>query len=224
MLPLNLATSIFVRKPSALAVQPMPGLWRVHWQINDIVLHSSFYTKHDQACLLWSVITAVIFASAQFLPISWITQVTIAAALTGLGIAGMAALTWQFSILERLGWILGGWVFLMVTGAVLTCASIFYGWGQVLMNICPLWLGLSAIGYGLTGLRMRSRLFLVMSLLHVGAIALLPYTQGWQPLLTGFVISGSTFLIAEFQWDAEGVCASQATLFDTATVSVTSQL
>lgn len=160
------------------------------------------------------MIAAIIFTSAQFLPISWVAQSTIAGILTSVGIIGMVALTWHFSVVERLGWLLGSWAFLMGVGASVTCASLFCGWGSVLMNICPLWLGLSAVGYGLTGIRMRSRMFFILSLWHLLAIVLLPYVPGWQPLLTGVVISGSSFLIAEFQWDAEGVCVSQATLFE----------
>lgn len=223
MFAFNPATPIFVRKPSALTIQPTPGLWRVHWQIKDVVLYSSFYTKHDQACLLWSVIAAIIFVSAQFLQVNWVTQTTIAAILTSIGVVGMVTLTWRFSILERLRWVLGGWTFLMGVGVLLTCASIFLGWGQVLMNICPLWLGLSALGYGLTGVRMKSRMFFVLSLFHLLAIALLPYAPTWQALITGVIISGSAFSIAEFQWDAEGVCVSQAALFEPATIPVTNQ-
>jgi len=205
----NTDIPIFVRKRSAFDSPEMPGLWRIHWQIQDYVLYSSFYTRHDQACLLWGAIAALIFMSAQFLPISWTTQALIAASLTLVGIIGMTALTWQFVRFERLSWVLISWASLMLTGAITTYQGVFGGWNWALIHICPLWLGFSGIGYLLTGVGMRSRLFVLLGLIHLITITLLPLIPAWKPLTTGLVISLSAFLIAEFQWDANGVCGYQ---------------
>ncbi|MBF2025568.1 MAG: hypothetical protein IGS48_02210 [Oscillatoriales cyanobacterium C42_A2020_001] len=192
----------------------MPGLWRVHWQLNNIVLFSSFYTRHDQACLLWSGIVAVIFLTAQFLPLSWATQTLVATTLSLLGVMGMVGLTWRFVRIERLSWVLGCWAGLMLAGALSTYLGTFAGWTWALVNMCPLWLGLSATGYCVTSIGMRSRLFLLLGVLHWLTIGILPYFPLWKPLITGLVISGSAFLIAEFQWDANGVCGYQMAALD----------
>ena len=63
---------------------------------------------------------------------------------------------------ERVSWILYSWAILMITGLVLTDCSIFAGWGGLLLHLCDLWLGLSAIGYFCTGVGLRSRTFLLM--------------------------------------------------------------
>lgn len=205
----NLETPIFASKKSAFEVPEMPGLWRFHWQINNKVLFSSFYTRHDQACLLWGIISAIIFTIAQFFALDWTIQALMASTLTTIGIAGTILLTWQFALLERLSWVLASWATLMLFGVIVTYQGMFGGWSWALIHICPLWLGLSGIGYLITSLGMRSRLFLLLSLMHVGMIVLLPSFPSWKPLLTGLMISGSTFLIAEFQWDANGVCGYQ---------------
>jgi hypothetical protein len=62
-------------------------------------------------------------------------------------------------------------------------------------------LGLSGIGYLVTAWGLRSRAFLASGLLHLGAIALLPYLLAWQFLFVGIVTAGSLFLMAEVQWD-----------------------
>jgi hypothetical protein len=58
-------------KQTALDVQDLEGLLRVHWKIKNLTLHSSFYTRIDQVFLLWGLIAAIIFFTAQFAPINW---------------------------------------------------------------------------------------------------------------------------------------------------------
>lgn len=198
---------LILRKPSAFAVDDLPGVWRIHWQIDRWTILSSFYTRHDQACLLWGLVSASIFVVAQFLPLSWTTQVLWASGFTLVGIIGMVLLTWQFSRAEGISWILLSWVVLMGLGALVTDLGVFLAWGEILIRICPLWLGLCGIGYLLTGVGMRSRTFLLAGVLHLLAIWFLPYVGPWQPLTTGLIISGSVVLIAELQWDSSGVCA-----------------
>ncbi|HEY9698396.1 MAG TPA: hypothetical protein V6D10_14115 [Trichocoleus sp.] len=201
---------VISRKKPALEAPAAPGVWLIHFQLGSSTLFASFYTKHDQACLLWGIISGGIFVVAQFFPISWITQAIFASALTLIGVLGMVYLTWHLTVVDRLTWILFSWVFLMLIGAIVTDLSIFFSWSNVLMRICPLWLGLSAIGYLITGVGMRSRAFFLLGLLHLLAIGMLPYVGIWQQLVTGLIIGGSVFLVAELQWDSNGVCNYQA--------------
>jgi hypothetical protein len=206
---------IFSRKQSADAIPDMPGVWRIHWCIGERTLWSSFYTRHDQACMLWSFLTAGIFAIAQFLPLSWTVQAIFSSVLTLFGVAGMVGLTWYFAQVERLNWVLYSWIALMLVGIFVTDLALFQHWGGVLLNVCPLWLGLSGIGYCITGIGMRSRMFILLGLLHGLAIWLLPLVAPWQQLTTGLVISLSVLSMAELQWDANGVCGYQTVAAET---------
>jgi hypothetical protein len=207
----NRDVPILARKRSAFDLKDAPGLWRIHWQVERFIILSTFYTRHDQACLLWGLVAAGIFITAQFLPLSWTVQAIFASTLTLGSVAGMVALTWYFTAVERLTWVLYSWVALMLIGTLLTDLGVFLQWGNLLVHICPLWLGLSAIGYGITGIGMRSRTFAAIAVLHLLTIWGLSYVGIWQPLTTGAVISGSALLIAELQWDANGVCGYQTT-------------
>jgi hypothetical protein len=89
----------------------------------------------------------------------------------------------------------------MLGGVVLTDLSIFWGWGQILMRLCPMWLGLIAFGYFCTGIGMRSRAFTVASMIHILGIAILPYVGSWQFLTTGIVMAASLLIFAGVQWD-----------------------
>lgn len=147
---------LLCQKPNVLALPDSPGLWRCHWQVGSITFVSTFYTPLDQVCLIWGAICIVIFVTAQFLPISWMTQAVWWSIFSLIGTGGMVALTPSWLRTDGLGWVLDGWVILMLLGVALTDLSIFLGWGQVLMSLCPLWLGLVALGYLGTGLGDRA--------------------------------------------------------------------
>lgn len=202
----NFDLPICVRKKSAFDIQDLPGLWRIHWQIGDFTLLSSYYTRHDQACLFWGLLSSVIFATVQFLPISWLTQAIYLTGLTFVGVVVMVGLTLCLLAEIQFAQVLWCWILLMLIGILITDLSVFLGWGYILANMCPLWLVLSGIGYFLTGIGLRSRMFMLLSLIHFAAIWVLPLVGVWQPLTTGFVISTCVFSIAELQWDAMGVC------------------
>jgi len=199
---------LLCRKQNVLELPDLPGLWRFHWQIGDFTLFSSFYTRLDQVCLVWGAISTLIFVTAQFAPISWLTQAVWWSALTLIGTVGMVALIPSWLHLDGLGWILRSWLFLMLFGLVLTNLSLFLGWGEVLIHLCHLWLGLVALGYLLTGLGMRSRTLLLSSLVHLLTIAALPFVGAWQFLTTGVVFGVTVLLLAIFQWDSHGTCGN----------------
>ncbi len=187
----------------------MPGLWRCHWQVGNITVLSTFYTRLDQVCLIWGVISLAIFVTAQFSPISWTTQAIWWSALTVIGTVGMVALTPSWLREEGLGWVLDSWVILMLLGLVITDLGIFLGWGEVLMNLCPLWMGLVALGYLGTGFGMRSRALILTGLVHLLGIAILPYASAMQFLATGIIMGGSSLLLAVYQWDSYGTCGGK---------------
>ncbi len=201
---------LLCRKQGVLDLPDIPGLWRFHWQIGNFTLFSTFYTQLDQACIVWGVISLIIFATAQFVPVSWVTQAVWWSVLSVMGTVGMMTLTPSWLRKEGLGWILDSWIGLMLFGVVITDLGIFLGWGWVLMNLCPLWLGLVAIGYLCTGVGMRSRTLILTALVHLLSIPILSYVGTWQFLTTGIIMGGSVLLLAEFQWDSFGTCGNQA--------------
>jgi hypothetical protein len=203
---------IIRRKQDALDVQDLAGLLHIHIQIQDFQIFSSFYTRIDQVFMLWGSITAVIFLTAQFLPLSWADQAVIWSALTLIGSWGTCQLAWYWVTVERLRWVVYTWVGLMLGGIALTNWGIFGGGWVLLPHLCFLWLGLSAIGYLVTSWGLRSRAFLLSALFHLAGIVLLSYVPTWQFLLTGLITTGSLFFLAEMQWDMQ---ASDAQLLTT---------
>lgn len=188
-------------KQTALDVQDLCGLLRVHLRIHHVTLFSALYTRVDQAILLWAILSVIIFGTAQFWPMSWTIQAILWSSFTVIGVVVMQVLTHFWATVERLNWVVWMWALLMLSGLLLTDIGIFGGLGWVLVNLCPLWLALSGIGYFLTGLGMRSRTFLMAGSAHFVAIALLPLIPGWSFLGTGLVIGGTLWLLSELQWD-----------------------
>jgi hypothetical protein len=197
----NYSEPLLRKRQEEVESQNLFGLVRLHWQIKNLTLFSGFYTRIDQAFILWGLISLGIFATAQFLPISWSSQAILWSAFTLVGIVGMVTLTWFWVSVERLRWIVYSWVVLMLVGLTLTDLGIFLGWGEILMHLCPMWLGLSAIGYGFTGLGMRSRTFVLMGLVHLLGILVLPYCGSMQFLSTGLIMTISLLLLAQMEWD-----------------------
>jgi hypothetical protein len=191
-------------KQASLDVQDLEGLLRIDWKIKNLTLYSGFYTRIDQVFLLWGVITAIIFFTAQFLAIDWGTQTRIWSLLTLIGTIGTVQLAWYWVTVEQLRWVIYCWVVLMLGGLVLTNVAISgAAWSFLLMYLCPLWLGLSGVGYLCTAWGLRSRTFLIGGALHLLAIFLLPYLPQIQYLTTGIITSGVLFLLAEVQWDMQ---------------------
>ena len=197
----NSSQPVLRLKQEALDIQDLSGLLRIHWKIGDITLFQTLYTRIDQVFALWGGITAFIFGIAQFYPISWTNQAIAWSVLTLMGTAVMAWMTWYWVKVEKLRWVVYCWSGLMLVGVALTDYGIFWGCGWILLNLCPIWLGLSAVGYLASGVGMRSRTFLITGLFHLIAIPILAITPGWQFLNTGVVMSGSLFLLSGIQWD-----------------------
>ncbi|AFY51171.1 hypothetical protein Nos7524_5454 [Nostoc sp. PCC 7524] len=188
-------------KQATVDEHEIKGIWHVNWKIGKIKLYSTFYTCIDQACIFWSLLLIPMFITAQFLPISWSLQATWWSLLSLIGIVAMVIWTHYWVKMHHVKWVLYSWVILMLFGVILTDLSIFLGWGKILLNLCPLWLGLSTIGYLCTGLGVRSRALIFTGLLHLLLIFILPYVVAWQFLTTGALMVFSLLLLAEFQWD-----------------------
>ncbi len=198
---MTLPKPLLRNKQEDLDYQDLQGIWRISGKIGNIRFISGFYTRIDQVFIVWGIICAGMFITAQYLPISWTTQAIVWTTFTGIGTAIMIAFTWFWVSVERLRWLIYAWVGLMLGGVLLTDLGIFLGWGQVLMRLCPLWLGLSAIGYVITAWAVRSRTFLITAVIHLFGILLLSYCGGKQFLATGLIMGMSLLLLAELQWE-----------------------
>lgn len=192
---------IFRRKQEALDIQDRQGLLKLKLALRNKTLFSAIYTRIDQVFVVWGLISAIIFITAQFNPISWTIQAFIWSILTVTGTTAMFRMTYFWVKVEQLRWVLYTWSFLMLGGVVLTDLSIFLGWGQILIHLCHLWLGLSAIGYLVTGIGLRSRALITSATIHFLGLFALPYFMGWQFLLTGIIMTASLLVFAEIQWD-----------------------
>lgn len=202
LIPLfNSAEPIIRRKQHALDFQDRQGLLRLKLQISNKTLLNSIYTRIDQVFVFWGLITAIIFFTAQFAPIDWVFQATVWSGLTLAGTVGMIVLTHFWVKVERLQWVLFAWIVLMLCGVAITDLGIYCGSGTILMHLCPLWLGLSAVGYFCTGVGLRSRAFIIAGLFHLLSIVILPMFAGWQFLATGLVMTANLLMFAETQWD-----------------------
>lgn len=196
-------------KQKDLDVQDLCGLFKIDGRIGEKTLFYRFYTRIDQVFLLWGIITGVIFMTAHFFPISWHFQAIIWSILTLVGSVIMAFLAHFWVTVERLRWIVYLWIGLMIIGLAITDFGIFGGIGIILMNLCPLWLGITAMGYIVMGIGMSSQTFMISGLIHLVAIQLLSYFPQWQFLLTGLIMAGCLFLLAELQWDMRPPIESQ---------------
>lgn len=197
----NFFQPLLREKQQELDFQDLQGLWQINWKIRNVTLYSGFYTRIDRVFIIWGAIALGIFTTAQFFPISWTTQAIVWSGLTLSGTVSMVSLAWFWVCVERLRWVIYCWALLMLTGVALTDCGIFLGWGAVLLHLCPLWLGLSGIGYFCTGLGLRSRALFMTGLIHLLGILVLPYVGAWQFLTTGSVMGFSLWLLAELQWD-----------------------
>ena len=197
----NSAEPIIRPKQHALDFQDRQGLLKLKLEIRNKTLFHNIYTRIDQVFVVWGLITAVIFFTAQFAPIDWITQATFWSILTGVGTVVMTILTHFWVKVERLRWVLYSWIVLMLGGVAITDLGIYYGSGTILMHLCHLWLILSALGYFCTGIGLRSRAFMISGLFHLAGIAILPLFIGWQFLVTGLMMTANLLMFAETQWD-----------------------
>ncbi|MEL6160537.1 MAG: hypothetical protein AAFQ40_08880 [Cyanobacteria bacterium J06623_5] len=192
-----------VQTSESLGMQDLGGLVRVHLRNRRIAISDICFTEIDQAFVIWGLLSLCIFSLGQFSLLSWSTQSVIDAALTGVGIASTAGVTWQLASQERLRWVIFLWAVLMATGMVVTAYGIFGGVSFILVNLCRFWLALCAAGYGTMAVGMRSHSFAAASLVHAFAMGILHHQPAWQFLTTGLVMTFTLFFFSVVPWDMQ---------------------
>lgn len=197
----KISEPIIRSKQKELDIQDLCGLLKISGRIGGKTLFDRFYTRIDQVFLLWGIITGAIFMTAHFFPISWHFQAILWSILTLIGTILMAFLTHFWVTVEELRWVVYLWTGLMLVGLAITDLGIFSSVPIILINLCPLWLGLTAIGYVGMGLGMSSQTFMISGLVHLLGIKILPYFLQWQFLVTGLIMTSCLLLLAEVQWD-----------------------
>ncbi|MFQ4143464.1 hypothetical protein [Chlorogloeopsis sp. ULAP02] len=197
----NNSVPLLRRKQATLDIHDLEGSWHIDWQIGKVKIYSTYYTRLDRAFILWAFLLVPMFATAQFLPVSWNLQATVWSIISIIGTVIMVILTQYWVKRRQVNWVLYCWVALMLLGVILTDLGVFFGLTKVLLNLCPLWLGLSALGYFCTGLGVRSRTLIVTSIIHLLGILFLPFFREWQFIYTGTVMVLCLLILAEFEWD-----------------------
>jgi hypothetical protein len=189
------------RKQTALDIQDLKGLISINWRVANVRLFGAHYTRIDQIFLLWGLLVAVIFITAQFMSIAWETQAIYWTVLTIAGAGVMLAWSWYWAGVEKLRWVIWCWLALLGTGLGLTDWGVLTCQPGIMSHLCHLWLGLNAIGYCLTGLGVRSRSLNLVAIAHLLGCFIVSYTPDWQFLLTGLIMTISLLLLGEYQWD-----------------------
>ncbi|EDX85843.1 hypothetical protein S7335_3546 [Synechococcus sp. PCC 7335] len=190
-------------KSGSLGMQDLSGLLETHLRQRIQNWPSFCFSIIDQAFLIWGGLTLIIFLIGQFSSVSWMTQATFDAALTGVGIASTSSLTWALINDERLNWVILLWAGLMTAGIVVTAYGIYGGVSTLMVSLCPIWMGLCALGYGAMAVGMRSHAFTAACLVHTLAIMLLYNQPNWQYLTTGLVISSTLLFFSIVPWDMQ---------------------
>lgn len=188
-------------KPTNLDIYAHKNVFNLCWRRGKNRFCSRFYTRVDLTCLLWALILIPIFVTPQFFPVSWTVLAGLWSGLSLVGLAAMVALSHDWVKVERVSWVLYCWVILMLVGLLVTDLGFILIWSEVIANLCPLWLGLSALGYWCTGLALHSRAIIAVGFVHLLAIGVLPYVGSWQFLFTGSVMVLALIILAELRWD-----------------------
>ncbi|MEO1395381.1 MAG: hypothetical protein AAFV90_20965 [Cyanobacteria bacterium J06634_5] len=207
MTSFDLHTVLSSSSSEAIGMQDLTGLLKVHVRrrldSRLASLRALWFTELDQAFAAWGVVTILIFSQAQFTALSWTTQAAIDTALTAIVTGGTSGLTWKIASTARLRWVVGLWAMLMMVGMALTLCGIHGGVAVILMNLCPLWLGICALGYGVMAVGMRSRCFATCALVHGLAIPGLSIEPSWQFFTSGLVMSLTLFFFSIVPWDMQ---------------------
>ncbi|MEM9266006.1 MAG: hypothetical protein AAGA46_10830 [Cyanobacteria bacterium P01_F01_bin.13] len=192
--------SIFQLKQNLVDPVDLHGVIKIQFGQQDDPLISTYLTRLDQALITWGVMTAIIFLTAQFYLLDWYTQAIIWSVLSCLAIVIAGKLTWFWVTTRNQRWILYAWSILVLIGLGFTDYGIFVGSGMILRHLCVLWLGISALGYVITGIGIRAPALVFMGGVHVCTMPFLALLSVPQFLLTGIIMSVSLFFLAAFHW------------------------
>ncbi|NEQ51470.1 MAG: hypothetical protein F6K11_15230, partial [Leptolyngbya sp. SIO3F4] len=170
---------IFQLKQSLVDPVDLHGIIKIQFGRQDSTFISTYLTRLDQALIAWGIVTAAIFLVAHFYILDWHTQAIIWSVFSCIAIAISGKLTWFWVTTRNQRWILYSWSVLVVLGLCLTDYGILSGWGLVLRHLCTLWLGISAIGYMITGIGIQAQALVLIGLIHAGTIFTLPILASW---------------------------------------------
>lgn len=166
-------------------------------------LSSIHFTALDQAFIVWGALAFFVFSLGQFSTMSWAAQAVLDSMLTAVSIAVTSRISWAIAGIAKLRWVIMLWAVLMVIGTVITGYGIFCGSALILANLCVLWLGLCAAGYGAMAVGMRSRCFTAAFLMHLSAIGFLSCTPSWQFFNSGLIMASTLFFFSFVPWDMQ---------------------
>lgn len=161
----------------------------------------TYYTRLDQALMLWSGVTAIIFLIAQFSYLDWHTQAIADSALTASATSVTGKLAWSWATARKARWVIGLWSVLMLSAIALSDYGIVAGNSLILQHLCTGWLGVCALGYWVTAIGMQSRALTLIAIVHLCAMFLVRTILAWQFFLTGSVLTLSLCLLGTLQWD-----------------------
>ena len=192
--------SIFRLKQNLTNPVDCHGVWYFKLDLFNQGCASTYLTRLDQALIVWAVAIAAIFFIAQFYPLNWKVQAVVWSILSCIAVWASGKLAWFWVTARQKRWILYCWSCLVLGGLYLTDYGIFTEWGILLVHLCSIWLGISAIGYFATGIGMRAPALSWIGIVHVGAIPILSLFPIYQFLLAGIVMFSSLFCLAAFEW------------------------
>lgn len=193
--------SIFQLKQSLVDPVDLHGVIKIQLGQSNNVLISTYLTRLDQALMAWGLVTAIIFLIAQCHLLDWSTQSVVWSVLSCVAIALSGKLTWFWVTTRNQRWIFYCWSIIVLAGLSLTNGGIFGGWSIVLRSLSALWLGLSALGYLITGFGIKAPALIAIGLIHACTIPSLTLVPQHQFLLTGIIMSVSLWLLAVFHWE-----------------------
>ena len=178
-----------------------PGLIALSCRLPGGRVLETYFTRLDQALLLWGGVTAIIFLTAQFSYLDWLTQAFYDSILTISATAITVCMTWQWATVKQVRWILGIWSIVMVFAIGLSDYSIVAGNGLILQHLCTAWLSACAIGYFITAIGLSSRAMMLVGCMHLVTVAACWSFLPWQFLIAGSVLTCSLWMLGLLQWD-----------------------
>jgi hypothetical protein len=105
---------IFCLKRDLPAPDERQGLITINWPLFDGQCLQTYFTRLDQALMLWGGVTAFIFGTVQFSLLSWFTQAAIASVLTLGATLATVGLAWDWATVKQARWVIGLWSLLMM--------------------------------------------------------------------------------------------------------------
>lgn len=192
---------IFCFKQTLPPPEERIGLITLRYPLPGGTVRETYYTRLDQALILWGGVTAIIFLTAQFSYWDWHTQAIADSTLTVSATWLTGKLAWPWATARKARWVVGFWSGLMLSAIVLSDYGIVTSNSLILQHLCTGWLGVCALGYFVTAIGMKSRALTLVAMVHLCAVLVVREFIPWQFLLTGSILTLSLCLLGTLQWD-----------------------